>query len=139
MKRLILMMTVLLGFTHAAFAHMAETTTNKVADDKAIVKLFNKEAAKKNSPISAYMTALKADQENEGFFIYDTIDTADIVRLESGAGGGTFEINYLIIIRAGFKSNTFQVGYLKAQTLGKVNEDQPTIIRITEPAKVSIE
>jgi hypothetical protein len=141
MKRLILMMTVLLGFAFNAHAAnpMAETTTGNGGYEKVLVKLFNKEAKKLNSPIHAYIAALKTDPENDGFEIYDTIDTADIVRLDSGVSGGTFEINYLIIIRAGYKTNTSQVGYLKAQTLGPIDESKPTIVKITEPGKVTIE
>lgn len=143
MKKMILMMTVLLSFAFNAEARanpMAETVIAEGMEYKqAIVELFNKEALIKNSPINKYMDALRADPENDAFYIYDEIDAEDIVRLDSGATAGTVEINYLIIIRAGFKSNTFAVGYLKADTSGQMDEDNPTNLRITEPAKVSIE
>jgi hypothetical protein len=143
MKKMILAITVLLSVAFNAQARskpMAETVIGEGLDDQqAIVELFNKEALIKNSPINKYMEALRADPDNKDFYIYDEIDTGDIVRLDSGAGGGTFEINYLIIIRAGFKSNTFAVGYLKAQTHGPIDQDAPTYVKITEPAKVSIE
>ncbi|MNT69453.1 hypothetical protein D3C86_1987740 [compost metagenome] len=85
------------------------------------------------------MTALKADPENDNYWIDDTITTADILRLDSGASGGTFGIDYLIVIRAGYKSNTFAVGYLKGLATGAIDIDDTTTLKITEPAKVTIE
>ena len=143
MKKTILLFTALLSFAvsaQAASTPMAETTiSGTTPDEKELVALFNKEAKIKNSKLSAYLTGLKNDPENKDYFIEDTINTADIVRLDSGAGGGTFEINYLILIRAGYKSNTFQVGYLKAQVSGSIEESSPTTLKIIEPAKVTIE
>lgn len=141
MKQMILMMTVLLGFAfNASAAPMAQTILKtNLSYEKAVVKLYNKEAKIKDSPINAYLAALKAVPDNQDYFFDDTINNADVVRLDSGAYAGTFEIDYLIIIRAGFKSNTFQVGYLKAKVYGSIEEDQVTTLVITEPAKVTIE
>jgi hypothetical protein len=142
MKQLILMMTVLIGFTFNAnaAAPMAEIIISGTAsNEKALVKLFNKEAKIKNSPINAYLAALKADPDNQDYDIEGTITDMDIVRLDSGATAGNFEINYLILIRAGYKSNIFQVGYLKARMWGSIEEDSKTKLTITEPAKVEIE
>ncbi|MNL22639.1 hypothetical protein D3C87_1439940 [compost metagenome] len=142
MKKIILMMTVLLGFAfNAQAAPMAETQLPAAYSsfEEELVKLFNQEAQIPNSPINKYMTALKADPENDNYWIDDTITTADILRLDSGASGGTFGIDYLIVIRAGYKSNTFAVGYLKGLATGAIDIDDTTTLKITEPAKVTIE
>lgn len=140
MKKLILMMTVLLGFAfNAQAAPMAETQlTTYTSFEEELVKLFNKEALIPNSPIAAYMAALKTEPENDSFWIDDTITTAEILRLDSGASGGKFGIDYLIVIRAGYKSHTFSIGYLKGNVSGPLDEETTTL-RITEPAKVTIE
>lgn len=144
MKNLILGMILLM----VCFAFKSQASSGPMAEIKVngtpsyelvLIKLFAKEAEIPHSPINNYMSALRANPENEGFTIEDKITDLDIVRLESGAGGGTFEVNYLIIIRAGYKSNTFQVGYLKAQAFASEDESKPTTIRISEPAIVTIE
>lgn len=144
MKNLILGITLLL----ASFAFNANAATGAMAEvkikegvsfEKALVNLFAKEAKKPNSKLNVYLSALKSNPENAGYTIDDTITELDIVRLESGGGAVSFEVNYLIIIRAGYKSGTFQVGYLKARAFGSMDESSLISIQITEPAKVIIE
>lgn len=142
MKNLILTFSVILSvFTFSAHATtpMAEILVDADAPYvQTLVDLYAAEAAKPSSPISKNLLALKADPDNDGYYFENKITELDIVRLDSGGGHGTYEINYLIFIRAGYKSNTFTVGYLKAQVIGSMIGD-PTLIKIIEPAKVTIE
>lgn len=144
MKNLILGITLVLS----SFAFNANASTEVMAEvkvkesassEKTLINLFAKEAKKPQSKLNKYLSAIKADPENEGYTIDDTITDLDIVRLESGGGAVGYEVNYLIIIRAGYKSNTFQVGYLKAREFGSMDEGSLRSFQITEPAKVVIE
>lgn len=139
MKKLIVAMIMIVsGYANAGFMAEIKVSGNP-SYEKTLIDLFAKEAKTPHSPINDYMTALKSNPENQDYDIEDTISDMDIVRLESGGSGGFFEVNYLIFIRAGYKSNFFQVGFLKAQAIASEDETQPTSIRITEPAKVIIE
>jgi hypothetical protein len=142
MKKIIVV-TILLCLTFSAQAvtgPIAEIEANRnISYKKTLIKLFSKEAKIIHSKLSDYLSALKLNPENQGYTIKDSISEADIVRLESGFTGGSYEVNYLIIIRAGYGSNVFQVGYLKAEALASEDETRPVLIRITAPTKVTIE
>jgi hypothetical protein len=63
----------------------------------------------------------------------------DIFTIESGQSGGVFGVNYLIVVRAGFKSSAFPMGYLKAYITASMDEEAPYRAVISEPANVTIE
>ena len=142
MKRLVLAALIIL----ACYSTGSQASTDVIAQTHIngegsfiteLVKLFSAEMAKPNSKLNKYMTELK--NKNEGYFIDDAITELDVIRLESGGGAGSFSTDYLILIRAGYKSYTVQVGYLKADAIFFEDESKPTILRIVEPAKVTIE
>ena len=138
MKKIIVAILMIVS-SYASAEIMAEIKVNgNPSYEKTLIDLFAKEVKILHSPINDYMSSLKSNPENQDYDIEDSISEMDIVRLESGVSGGFFEVNYLIFIRAGYKSNLFQVGFLKAQVIASEDETQPTSIRITEPAKVII-
>ena len=138
---LFLTLSCLNAFANSTAGDIAKTKTNKNENDKqALVKLFNQEAAKKDSALTRYLNSLKNNPENQGYEIDGEITDQEIVRIESGKNANSFEINYLIIIRAGYKSNTFPVGYLSAtSTFNIEDESGSSDISITKAAKVTIE
>ncbi|WP_413294985.1 hypothetical protein ACLSU7_07735 [Bdellovibrio sp. HCB185ZH] len=139
MKAVLIAIAMVLGITTTAQAGEFARQTIHPADNspvEALQNLFAKEVKKEGSPLNKYMKTLK--EIDPSYFYDDTISAEDVVRLESGGNGGIYSINYLIIIRAGYKSNTFQMGYLKAEMFGHEEGETFTVV-ISEPAKVTIE
>jgi len=119
---------------------MAKTTLPEgMSLTDGLVKLFSTEATKTGSKLNSFLKKLKANPDNEDHEIDNFITADDIVRLDSGASAGKFGIDYLILIRGGYKSSTTTIAFLKASAYGRIDIDNDTTIEITEPAKVSIE
>lgn len=135
-----LVITLLSVSFNASASTMAKTTLSTDSSiTEGIVKLFAKEAAQNNSKLSLFLKKIKENPDNQDSEIDNTITTDDIVRLDSGASAGKFGIDYLILIRAGYRSSTTTVAYLKAVAYGSIDIDEDTVIEITEPATVTIE
>lgn len=103
-----------------------------------LVKLFSTEALKSGSPINKLITDLRNDLNNESHHIEDFITNDDIILIESFGHQGKFEMRYLIIFRAGFKSSTYPLIYLKGIALNNMEEDEVQI-SISGPIKAEIE
>ena len=134
-----LFITLLASFSVHAENMVTAKIPSNMSIENGLIKLFNEEAIKKGSPLNLFMKELKANPDNKDYFIDDEITSKDLVTLDSGASAGQFGISYLIFIRAGYKSNTFAVGYLKAYSYGSIDEEDDVTISIAEPAKVTIE
>ena len=140
MKTMMMAIAMVLGLTAAAqaedYAH--GTYPRTMSETQALQDLFAKEMAKDSSALKKYMADLK--QQDSDYYYDDKIEAGDVVRLESGGSADKYSANYLILIRAGYKSNTFQMGYLKAY-VDFVTEDEnmPFKVVIQGPAKVTIE
>lgn len=103
-----------------------------------LVKLFSSEALKNGSPINKLITNLRNDPENESHHIEDFITNDDIIFIESFGQQDKFEMKYLIILRAGFKSSNTPVVYLRGVAFSN-SEDEEIQIQISGPIKVEIE
>lgn len=135
-----LFITLLSVSFNANASIMAKTTIPAgLSITEGFVQLFSTEATRPDSKLNSYLKKLKANPDYEDYEIDNFITTDDIVRLDSGASAGSFGIDYLILIRGGYKSSTTTLAYLKATAYGKIDIDDTTMIEITEPAKVSIE
>ncbi|QDK44441.1 hypothetical protein DOM22_04350 [Bdellovibrio sp. ZAP7] len=139
MKRILIAIATVLGITASAnAANFAEkVVSGSVNYEQGLKDLYAEEVQKASSPLYKYVTSIK--NENPDYFIADKIEMEDIFVIESGQSGGVFEVNYLIVIRAGYKSNTFPMGYLKASIRASMDDESPYKITISKPAKVTIE
>ncbi|QLY26266.1 hypothetical protein [Bdellovibrio sp. KM01] len=139
MKTMMMSIAMVLGLTVSAHAaNFAERIVSGSTNyEQALKDLYAAEMQNAGSPLYKYVSAIK--NENPDYFIADKIEMEDIFVVESGQSGGVFGVNYLIVIRAGFKSNTFPMGYLKAYITASMDDGAPYQVIISEPAKVTIE
>ena len=142
MKSLIL--GSLLAFTSAAFADpsvLAQAAIGPVSGQKQeikeVVKVFNQSQINPESSLATHLKSLV--NANNGFtveFAERGITANDVIKLESGLSGPTYYSKYLILIRAGFKSNNFPLEYLEATFSSK---DQGTHGELTITGPIAVE
>ncbi|WP_413560269.1 hypothetical protein [Bdellovibrio sp. HCB209] len=139
MKTMMMAIAMVLGFTATAQAgSFAEVTLPAgVESEQGIQDVYAQEAQKPGTALNKYLAGIK--QADPDYYIDDAIGAEDIFRLECGRSGGTFYCSYLVMVRAGYKSNSFPMGYLKVSTSSDSDGEGPTKLVIEGPAKVTIE
>lgn len=133
------------GFALPIFADEGDFVNKVVVEAKGtdlvneMVKIYASESSNPQSKLSLYLKGLKA--KHSDYSIDSTITKDQVYRFESGRSGGSFEIDYLIAVQAGYKSNTFPVGFLKASASfdGDGGPGSTDTFIISGPADVKID
>ncbi len=138
MKKVLMAIAMVLGFTATAHAaNFAEKSyPASVGYEQALKDLFSQEMNKTGSPLNKFVTNLK--KENPDYFVADKIELEDIFTIESGADCCQFYVSYLLVVRGGYKSNSFPMAYLKASIEAPMDDEGPFQAIIIEPAQVSV-
>lgn len=129
------------ALSFAAPKHLAEKkfpVEPEINATQELAKLFNEEFAREGSPLRKALADVIKDNSDESGPRLVPVDADDILHLESGGSGGLYSTEFLIPLRAGYKSNTTIEAYVIASEFISFRDDDGVTIRLDRRVKVTI-